>query len=73
LLKNNGEGGLEQVRYGSSPQDDVVLTGEREKNVPFSTYLETKELRDMPVEQFLSMIRFDSKEKLKDLPLEKGK
>ena len=65
--------GSELFRLGSSPQDYVLLTGERDKNAPFSTYLKTKEPRDMPVEQFLSMLRFDSREKLKDLPLELGK
>jgi len=40
-----------------------VLSGSQAPNEPLN----------MSVERFLSMIRFDSKEKLKDLPLELGK
>jgi len=47
-----------------------LLTGEREKNVLFSTHLSTKEPRIMPVEQFLASIRFENKAKLYDLWLE---
>ena len=36
---------------GSSPQDDVLLTGERDKNAPFSMHLSGKGGRDMPVER----------------------
>jgi len=58
------------VRYGSSPQVDFLLTGERDKNAPFSMYLSRKEPLDMPVERFLSMCRFENKGKLDDLGLE---
>jgi len=49
----------------------VLVTGERDKNAPFSTHLgTTKEPLDMPVERFLSMCRFETKGKLDDLGLE---
>jgi len=44
--------------------------GEREKNAPFSKHLSVIEPLDIPVEQFLSMLRFESKGKLGDLGLE---
>ena len=65
---NHGEGGSEQVRYVSLPQDDVLLTGEREKNAPFSTYLRTNEPLEMPVVGFLLWSEY--KVKLEDLGLE---
>lgn len=36
--KNEEGGGSEQVRYGSYSKAKVLLTGERDKKVPFSTY-----------------------------------
>jgi len=44
-----------------------LLTGEREENTPFSMHLRTKEPPDMPVEQFLAMLRFENRSKLDDL------
>jgi len=46
-----------------------LLTGERDKNAPFSTHLRTQEPFDMPVERFLSMLRFENKAKLDDFGL----
>jgi hypothetical protein len=53
-----------------SPQSAALLTGEREENTPFSTQLWTKVPLSMPVEQLLSMCRFENKGKLDDLGLE---
>jgi hypothetical protein len=47
-----------------------LLTGEREKNDPFSTHLRAKKPFDMPVEQLLSMLRFENRSKLDDLGVE---
>jgi hypothetical protein len=44
--------------------------GEREKNTPFSTLLITIVPLDIPVEQFLPMLRFENRGKLEDLELE---
>jgi hypothetical protein len=52
------------------PQDFVLLTGEREKNAPFSNYLSSNELRDVPVERFLSILSFENRGKLDDLGLD---
>jgi len=41
--------------------------GERVKNTPFSTHLRTQEPFEMPIERFLSMLRFENKGKLDDL------
>jgi len=49
------------------PQSEALLTGEREKNAPFSNYLSTNELRDVPVERFLSILSFEKRGKLEDL------
>jgi hypothetical protein len=59
-----------RVLPGSSLQDDILLTGEREKNAPFPTYLRTEEPNDLPVEWFLAMCRFENKGKLDNLGLE---
>ena len=65
---------------GSSPLEVIVAkrrfaygrTGERLSSIasPFSTHLRTKEPLDIPVEHFLSMLRFESKGKLEDLGFE---
>jgi hypothetical protein len=47
-----------------------LLTGEREKNAPFSMHLSVIEPLDITIEQFLSMVRFESKGKLEDLGFE---
>jgi len=44
--------------------------GERDKNAPFSMHLSVIEPLDITIEQFLSMVRFESKGKLGDLGLE---
>jgi len=64
---------LVRVLPGSSPQDDVLLTGERGKNTPFSTHLSSKKPFDMPVERLLAMSRSENKGKLDDLGLEMDK
>jgi hypothetical protein len=50
-----------------------LLIREREENAPFSTHLKTYELLDMPVERFLSMLRFENRGELEDLefPIDK--
>ena len=58
------------VLPGSSTQDHVLLTGEQANKALFSTYLKTNEPRDILVDQFLSMLRFESKGKMDDLGLE---
>jgi hypothetical protein len=63
-------GGSELIRYGSSPQDDALLIGEWDKNIPFSTHFKTIKPRKMPVERFLSMLRFDNGGELDDLGFE---
>ena len=47
-----------------------MLTGERDKNVPFSMHLNTKEPFDMPVERFLSICRFEKRVIFDDLGLD---
>jgi len=47
-----------------------LLTGEWDKNTPFSTHFKTKKPREMPVEHFLSMLRFDNGGELDDLGFE---
>jgi len=47
-----------------------LLTGERDKNTPFSTNLSRKEPFDMPVERILASLRFENRSKLDDLGLE---
>ena len=59
-----------RVLLGSSPQDYVLLRGERDKHAPFSTNLRSEEPFDMPVERFLAMCRFENRNKLDDLGLE---
>jgi hypothetical protein len=54
------------------PQDDVLLTGERDKNVSFSSHLKTKDSFNIPVEEFLAMCCFENSGKLDDLGLEIG-
>ena len=71
LLENHGEGSSSSfIRYGSSPQDTVLLTGEREKSAPFSTHIRSKEPFDMTIERFLASLRFKNKGKMDDLGLE---
>ena len=60
---------------GSSPLGVIVAKrsfayGRTGENTPFSTLLITIVPLDIPVEQFLSMLRFESKGKLEDLGLE---
>jgi hypothetical protein len=54
------------------PQDFVLLTGEREKNAPFSNYLSTNELDYIPVVQFLPLLHLESRGKLEELGIEIG-
>jgi hypothetical protein len=61
------EGGSCFVQLGPQPQDDVLLTGERDKSVPFSTYLTTNQPLDMPIERFLASVRFEHRSKLDQL------
>jgi len=59
-----------RVLLGSSPQSVALLTGERGKSTPFSTHLITNVPLDMPVEQYLSTLRFENRGKLDDLGLD---
>jgi len=45
---------------------------EREKNTPFSTHLITNVPLDLPVEQYLSTLRFENSGELEDLGIEIG-
>jgi len=65
-----GRGGSELIRYGSSSQIEDLLTGEREKNAPFSMHLSVIEPLDNPIEQFLSMLCFENRGKIDDLGVE---
>ena len=70
--KNHGEGGSEHVQYRPLPQSGALLTGEREKDVPFSNHLRGIEPLDMPIEGFLSSLRFEHRSKLDQLGVEIG-
>jgi len=49
-----------------------LLTGEREKNIPFSMHLRIDEPLDMPIERFFASLRFEQREKLDHLGVEIG-
>jgi hypothetical protein len=59
-----------RVLHGSSPQDDVLLTGEREKYTPFSPHLRPQESLAMSIKQLLAYLRFDKKVKLDNLGID---
>jgi hypothetical protein len=54
--KNHGEGGSEHVQYRPQSQSEALLTGEREKDVPFSNHLRGNEPLDMPIESILDKL-----------------
>jgi hypothetical protein len=54
------------------PQGCALLTGEREKDIPFSNHLRGYESLDMPVERFLASLRFEHRSKLDQLGIEIG-
>jgi hypothetical protein len=56
--------GLEQVQYRPQPQTYALLTGERDKNAPFSMHLRGHEARDIPIECFFASMRFEQRGKL---------
>jgi hypothetical protein len=49
-----------------------LLTGERDKNAPFSTHLRGNILLDMPIEGFLGSLRFEHRINLDQLGVEIG-
>jgi len=72
FLQNHGEGGSCFVQLRPLPQGCALLTGEREKDTPFSMHLRGIEPFDMPIERFLASVRFENKEKLDQLGIEIG-
>ncbi len=53
------------------PQSEALLTGEGDKNTPFSTHLRVNEQYDMLIERLLTSLRFEQRGKLEQLSLEK--
>ena len=58
-----------RVPFPPLPQSCALLTENGEK-LPFSTYLISNELLDMPIERFLSSLRFQQRGKLDQLGIE---
>jgi hypothetical protein len=71
--KNHGEGGSEHVQYRPQSQSEALLTGEREKDVPFSNHLRGNEPLDMPIERFLASLRFEQRGKLDQIGFQHDK
>ena len=63
---------LVRVQLRPLPQSTALLTGERDKNTPFSTHSREYVLPDMPVERFFSSLRFEHRSKLDELGTEIG-
>jgi len=60
------------VQLRPLPQSSALLTGEREKDVPFSNHLRGNEPLNVPIDRFLASVRFEHRSKLAQLGIEIG-